>query len=42
MMTGTAGVVMWLMMGVMMVGMATGVVAWARRRLRGRATRARR
>jgi putative membrane protein len=36
MMTGTLGVAMWLMMGLMLVGIATGGVAWAMRRLRGR------
>jgi putative membrane protein len=36
MMTGMLGVAMWLMMGLMLVGIATGGVAWARRRLRGR------
>jgi hypothetical protein len=37
MMTGMLGVVvMWLMMGLMLVGMVTGGVAWARRRLQGR------
>ncbi len=36
MMTGLGGAVMWLMMGLMLVGVASGGVAWARRRLRGR------
>jgi putative membrane protein len=36
MMSGMGGAVMWLMMGLMLVGLATGGVAWARRRLRGR------
>jgi putative membrane protein len=36
MMTGLGGAVMWLMMGLMLVGLASGGVAWARRRLRGR------
>jgi putative membrane protein len=36
MMTGMLGVAMWLMMGLMLVGIATGGVAWAMRRLRGR------
>jgi len=33
-MTGPLGVVMWLMMGLMIAAMASGVIAWARRRLR--------
>jgi len=36
MMTGMLGALMWLMMGLMLVGIATGGVAWAMRRLRGR------
>ncbi|HEV8650242.1 MAG TPA: SHOCT domain-containing protein [Actinomycetes bacterium] len=36
MMTGLLGAFMWLMMGLMLVGLATGGVAWALRRLRGR------
>jgi hypothetical protein len=38
MMTGMLGVVMWLMMGLMLVGIVTGGVAWAMRRLRGRSS----
>ncbi len=36
MMTGVAGVAMWLMMGLMLIGVATGGVAWMRRHLHGR------
>jgi putative membrane protein len=36
MMTGMLGALMWLMMGLMLVGIATGGVTWAMRRLRGR------
>jgi len=36
MMTGMLGVVMWLMMGLMLVGIVTGGITWAMRRLRGR------
>jgi putative membrane protein len=35
MMTGLGGALMWLMMGLMLVGLASGGVAWALRRLRG-------
>ncbi len=40
MMTGIVGVAMWLMMGLMLVAVASGVVAWTMRRLRlrGRST----
>jgi hypothetical protein len=38
-MTGTAGVLMWLMMALTTVGMAGGVIAWARRRLADRPPR---
>ena len=34
MMTGTLGMVMWVMMGLMMAAMAGGAVTWARRRTR--------
>jgi putative membrane protein len=36
MMTGMLGMVMWLMMGLMLLGLATGSIAWVRRRLKGR------
>jgi hypothetical protein len=36
MMSGIAGVVMWLMMGLMLVAVASGAVAWMLRRLRRR------
>jgi len=36
MMTGTLGVVMWLMMGLMIAGIG-GAIAWVRRRPRERA-----
>jgi hypothetical protein len=36
MMTGLAGLAMWLMMGVMLLGVAAGGIAWMRRRLHGR------
>jgi putative membrane protein len=36
MMTGTLGLLMWLMMIVMLVGVAAGGITWALRRLRGR------
>jgi hypothetical protein len=36
-MTGTLGLSMWVMMGLMLAAMAGGVIAWARRRL-GRQT----
>jgi uncharacterized iron-regulated membrane protein len=32
MMTGTLGVLMWLIMIVMLLGMAAGSIAWTRRR----------
>jgi len=35
-MTGMLGVVMWLMMGLMLLGLATGSIAWVRRRLQRR------
>jgi len=38
MMTGILGAAMWLMMGLMLVAVASGVAAWMRRRLRGRST----
>jgi hypothetical protein len=34
MMTGLAGVAMWLMMGLMLLGLAAGAVAWTRRQIR--------
>lgn len=34
MMTGTLGVVMWLMMGAMLTGIVGGGIAWLRRRVR--------
>jgi hypothetical protein len=33
MMTGTLGVAMWLMMALMLLGLVTGSITWARRRL---------
>jgi uncharacterized membrane protein len=33
MMTGLAGVAMWLMMGLMLTGAATAAIAWTRRHL---------
>jgi putative membrane protein len=36
MMTGMLGALMWLVMGLMLVGIASGAVAWMTRRLRGR------
>jgi hypothetical protein len=33
-MTGTLGTAMWLMMALMIVGMAGGAIAWAKRRIR--------
>jgi putative membrane protein len=36
MMTGLAGVAMWLMMGLMLIGVVSGGIAWMRRRFRGR------
>ncbi len=36
MMTGMLGMVMWLMMGLMLLGLATGSIAWVRRRLKRR------
>ncbi len=38
MMTGMLGMVMWLMMGLMLLGLATGGIAWGRRRLKGRSS----
>lgn len=38
MMTGAAGVVIWLMMGLMVAAMAGGAIAWARRASRRHAT----
>jgi uncharacterized membrane protein len=35
MMTGTLGMVMWLMMGLMLLGFLTRSITWARRRLKG-------
>jgi hypothetical protein len=34
MMTGTLGIVMWLMMGAMLTGVAAAGIAWLRRRLK--------
>ena len=34
MMTGTLGIVMWLMMGLMIAGLAGATITWAKRRLR--------
>ncbi len=34
MMTGTLGVIMWLMMGLMIAAMTGGAIAWAKRRTR--------
>ena len=34
MMTGTLGIVMWLMMDAMLTGLAAGAIAWLRRRLK--------
>jgi TRAP-type C4-dicarboxylate transport system permease small subunit len=42
MMTGTLGIVMWLMMGAMLTGFAGGGIAWLRRRLKRPRTRIRR
>jgi uncharacterized membrane protein len=36
MMTGLAGLAMWLMMGVMLIGLAAGGIAWLRRHLHAR------
>ncbi len=36
MMTGALGAVMWVMMALMITGMAAGAITWARRRPRGR------
>ena len=33
MMTGLAGAAMWLMMGLMLLGLAVGAMTWTRRRL---------
>jgi hypothetical protein len=33
MMTGMLGAAMWLMMGLMLLGLAAGGIAWVRRRL---------
>ena len=33
-MTGTAGIIMWLMMGLMIATMASGAITWAKQRLR--------
>jgi hypothetical protein len=41
-MTGTLGIVMWLMMGVMLTGLAGGGIAWLQRRLKRPHTRIRR
>jgi len=35
MMTGLAGAAMWLMMGLMLIGLAAGGITWTRRRLHG-------
>jgi uncharacterized iron-regulated membrane protein len=32
MMTGLAGAAMWLMMGLMLLGLAAGAITWTRRR----------
>jgi hypothetical protein len=42
MMTGTLGIVMWLMMGAMLTGFVAGGIAWLRRHLKGPRTRTRR
>lgn len=34
MMTGTLGIVMWVMMGGMLTGFVAGGIAWLRRRLK--------
>ena len=34
MMTGTSGIIMWLMMGLMIAASAGAAIAWARRRTR--------
>ncbi len=34
MMTGTLGIVMWIMMGAMLTGFVAGGIAWLRRRLK--------
>jgi hypothetical protein len=39
MMTGILGVFMWLMMGLMLLSLAAGSIAWARRRVRGQPAR---
>jgi hypothetical protein len=36
MMTGLAGAAMWLMMGLMLLGLAAGAITWTRRRLHRR------
>jgi putative membrane protein len=36
MMTGMLGMVMWLMMGLMLLGLAAGSIPWVRRRLKER------
>jgi putative membrane protein len=36
MMTGLAGMAMWLMMGLMLIGITTGAITWTRRRLHRR------
>ena len=36
MMTGLAGAAMWLMMGLMLLGLAAAAMTWTRRRLHGR------
>jgi hypothetical protein len=38
-MTGTPGIVMWLMMGAMLTGFAGGGIAWLRHRLKRPPTR---
>ena len=39
MMTGTLGVLMWLMMIVMLLGLTAGSIAWIRRRLNTQSAR---
>ncbi len=36
MMTGTLGILMWLMMAVMLTGFLAGGIAWIRRRIKTR------
>jgi F0F1-type ATP synthase assembly protein I len=39
MMTGLAGMAMWLMMGLMLIGLAAGALTWTRHRLHRHARR---